>query len=80
MGHSVTIPLDNTYLNALKDKIFIEFKKAIPELTIDELERNKIKLEQQNKKISELEEKNIRLNELEKRISMLEDTKPEKFT
>ena len=80
MGHSVTIPLDNTYLNALKDKIFLEFKKAISELTIDEAERNKIKLEQQNKKISELEEKNARLNELEKRISMLEDTKPEKFT
>jgi len=41
MGHSVTIPLDNTYLNALKDKLFIEFKKAIPELTISSEERVK---------------------------------------
>ena len=55
MGHSVTIPLDNTYLNALKDKLFIEFKKAIPELTIDNSERLKFKNEEQSKKISELE-------------------------
>ena len=55
MGHSVTIPLDNTYLNALKDKLFIEFKKAIPELTIDNAKRLKFKNEEQSKKISELE-------------------------
>ena len=45
MGHSVTIPLDNTYLNALKDKLFIEFKKVISELTIDNSERDKIRIQ-----------------------------------
>lgn len=66
MGHSVTIPLDNTYLSALKDKLFLEFKKTIPELTIDDSERNKIEIENQNRKISDLEEKTNRIEELER--------------
>ena len=46
-----------------------------PKITIGEDFRNKIKIENQNKKISELEEKNLRMIELEKRIMMLEETK-----
>jgi len=77
MGHSITIPLDNTYLNALKDKLFLEFKKAIPELTIDNSERDKIKIQNQNEKISELEEKTKRIDELEKRMKRIEKISPD---
>jgi len=42
MGHSVTIPLDNVYLDALKEKLFVEFRKAIPELIIDESQKVKM--------------------------------------
>jgi integrase len=34
MGHSVTIPLDNNYGTFLTDKLFEEYKKAIPALSI----------------------------------------------
>ena len=65
MGHSVTIPLDNTYLNALKDKLFVEFQKSIPELTIDKNEKLMIKNEKLEKDKSELEEKIERIQNLE---------------
>jgi integrase/recombinase XerD len=43
MGHSVSIPLDGAYLPAQDDRViqkcFTEFKKAIPQLTIDDSER-----------------------------------------
>lgn len=64
MGHSVTIPLDNTYLNALKDKLFLEFKKAISELTIDDSERNKMKIIQLEQEKSELEITRTELEEM----------------
>ena len=47
MGHSVTIPLDDVYLDASVDVIFNEFKKAIPELTIDSTARKEIELQKQ---------------------------------
>ena len=68
MGHSVTIQLDNHYGTFSNESIFAEFKKAIPELTISNEERQRITLEAKNKKLSELEEKNKRLDELEKKI------------
>lgn len=59
MGHSVTIPLDGTYLPAsdprVMKKCFEEFKKAIIELTIDDSARKQAELEQERKKNSELE-------------------------
>jgi len=75
MGHSVTIPLDNTYLNALKDKLFIEFKKIISELTIDNSERLKMETQKQLQKITELEVKTSRIDDLERRIRVMEKSK-----
>ena len=75
MGHSVTIPLDNTYLNALKDKLFIEFKKVISELTIDNSERFRMQSQEQVQKITELEVKTARIDDLERRMRMLEKSK-----
>lgn len=50
------------------ESIFAEYKKAIPELTISNEERQKIILEQKNKKLSELEERNARLDKLEQYV------------
>jgi len=72
MGHSVTIPLDNTYLNALKDRLFLEFKKVIPKLTVD----NSVRLQEENRfkeeQIKKLEsEKDIRMANLENVVEAL---------
>ena len=57
MGHSTTIPLDDAYLDASLEKLFTEFKKAIPELTVDGTTRKQILLEQKEKENSELQKK-----------------------
>lgn len=46
LGHSVTISLDNHYLNNDLDKMFKEYKKAIPYLTIDETQRQQLKIDE----------------------------------
>jgi|CXWL01.1.fsa_nt_gi integrase/recombinase XerD len=68
MGHSVTIPLDNTYLSTEKERLFVEFKKAIPRLVIDESERLKIENEIKQKKIDELETNQKRISDLESQL------------
>jgi len=55
MGHSITVVLDNVYLDPTVDQLFNEFKKAIPELTIDSSERKQAELEKIKKEKSELE-------------------------
>lgn len=86
MGHRND--LRGTYYNPDLQTRFNEFKKAIPKLTIDDSERDKIKIENQNRKISELETTKQELNEIkqnaklkdmefEKRIRMLEKTREE---
>lgn len=57
MGHSVTIPLDNNYLDGAESKIFKEYQKALPNITIDDLEverTKRIKAEQEKTEIQEL--------------------------
>ncbi len=71
VGHSVTIPLDNTYLNALKNKLFIEFKKTISELTINDSERNKIEIQKLQDEKSELQTTKQELEKLEKDIRII---------
>ncbi|WP_160272864.1 site-specific integrase [Nitrosopumilus piranensis] len=72
-GHSTpTIPLDETYVDASIEKLFEEFKKAIPELTIDDSQRLKFKNEQQSQKITQLEEKIARIEDLERRMRVME--------
>jgi len=60
MGHSVTIPLDNNYAPFSTEKLFEEYKKAIPELSIskewklkEEIKRNKKETESSKDKLSE---------------------------
>jgi hypothetical protein len=48
------VGLDGVYFAPTMDECFTEFAKAIPELTIDPIWRNKINLAKKNIKIAEL--------------------------
>jgi len=74
--------LDGTYLQPTKEECFVEFQKAIPQLTIDDSERKQALLDVALKEKSELEEKNEELemqkDEMERlrhRIEALEKAK-----
>ncbi len=64
MGHSVTIPLDNTYLDVPVEKLFEEFAKAIPELTVSDDERQEMRILKLEKDKSELEKKQMEIEEM----------------
>ncbi len=56
-AHSTpTIPLDETYLDPTIEKLFAEYQKAIPELTISSDERQKIEVKKLQKEKTELEQ------------------------
>ena len=66
MGHSVTISLDNSYLPLTREELFVEFQKAIPDLTIREDERQLlqiIQLEKDRKSEEDKEKENKLLKE-----------------
>jgi len=73
MGHSVTIPLDGTYLPASDPRViakcFTEFKKAIPELTIDGTARKQAELDRVTKENQTLEKLN---KDLDARLESVE--------
>lgn len=71
MGHSVTAVLDNVYLDPTVQQLFNEFKKAIPELTIDNSERKHIELEKIKKEKSELEKEKEIQDSLKNEIDMM---------
>ena len=70
LGHSVTIPLDGVYLPSgdprVIEKCFEEFKKAIPELTVDGTARKQAELDQANKEKSQLQEKVDEIEEMKR--------------
>ncbi len=72
MGHSVTIPLDNSYLPIEPERLFEEFKKAIPELSISDEVRLRIENNIKEQKISEFEKKDKRIDELEKQFKNIQ--------
>ena len=49
MGHSQTIPLDNSYFKPVIEQLFDEYQKAIPQLIIDE----KYRLEEEIKEYAQ---------------------------
>ncbi len=82
MGHSVSIPLDNTYMDPEIDRLFNEFAKVIPALTVDATERQKLKIQ---KLEAELDEKQAFKDEvarqgqsIENLIKEIDDLKKEK--
>ncbi len=70
MGHKNG--LDGVYFTPTKDQLFEEFKKAIPELTIDNSERIKNEQEKIEKEKSEIAIKSSKIDKLEKKIEGLE--------
>ncbi len=54
MGHSVTVQLDNSYAPFTDEKLFTEYKKAIPELTISNVERQRLLIDNKNKKLEDM--------------------------
>src|SRR5207249_4354942 len=54
------------------NKFFEEYKKAIPELIIDDSERDKIKIRKLEGEKSELEKSKIEVDEMRKRLENLE--------
>jgi len=66
-SHSTpSIPLDETYTDFSVEKLFEEYKKAIPELTVDDSERKQALLNQAVKEKSEFEEEKIKHDKLAK--------------
>ncbi len=57
--------LDGTYLQPTMEECFTEFVKAIPELTIDPTEKQKIEIQSLEKEKSLLEKKNTELMEMQ---------------
>jgi len=65
--------LDGTYLAPTREECFNEFVKAIPELTIDPTNRQRIDLLQKQKEIDLLEEKSKKIDELESMVTELRE-------
>ena len=61
--------LDGVYLQPTREECFTEFKKAIPELTVDPSIRQQAKIKELEIEKTELEQKNARIEELEKRFN-----------
>ena len=66
MGHSKTIPLDNSYFKPVIEQLFDEYQKSIPQLLIDEKYRLAEQIKKKDKKIHEIEsDKDRRITSLE---------------
>ncbi len=72
--------LDGTYLQPTREECFREFVKAIPQLTVNPIDRLKLENEKKQEKIDQLEAKTLEVLEktktnedLENRIKRMED-------
>lgn len=79
LGHSVTIPLDGTYLPAederVIEKCFTEFKKAIPQLTIDNSLRKQAEIDRLEEEKNDSKYQSIKIKALETQIAELDTLK-----
>jgi len=72
MGHSIkSIPMAEIYNLPTTEMLFEEYKKAIPELTIDDSERKQALLDVALKEKSELERKNEELQKMKEDIEKI---------
>lgn len=77
MGHSVTVQLDNSYAPFTDEKLFEEYKKVIPELTISNDERDKVKIQELENEKSELESERESNNSLKKELTEMKQNMDE---
>ena len=68
MDHSVK--QEPSYNKPTKEELFDEYKKAIPELTIDDSLRKQLELDRVNKEKSKLEKNNDTIKQLEKKYDV----------
>jgi len=66
MGHK--LGLDGVYYKPTREKCFAEFLKAIPELTIDPSERQKVRIQQLEKGNSEIDTVKLALQKLQEHV------------
>ncbi len=71
--------LDGVYLQPTREECFAEFVKAIPELTIDPIERNNQVLEAKDKKISQLQAKDDRIDKIEDQLRKYQELNDRNF-
>ena len=72
-GHSIpSIPLDETYADFSVESLFKEYKKDIPELTIDGTLRNEADLESVKSQVSDLEKTKSENTNLQRKIDEME--------
>ena len=64
--------LDNHYFKPELEQLYDEYKKAIPDLMIDQSMKLKLELEKKDNQLSSLEVKDRRIEQLENVISRLE--------
>jgi len=60
--------LDGHYFTPTREECFKEFKKAIPELTIDPTKRQEVEIEAQQKKITKLSQKEDEIKDLKQEM------------
>ena len=72
MGHKGVFSLDGTYHNPDLRTLFEEFKNHIVNLTVDDSERDKIKIRKLESEKSELEKGKLEIEQMKKRIEELE--------
>ena len=73
MGHSTSIPLDNSYFKPVIEQLFDEYQKAIPQLIIDEKYRLQSQIQSQQNKIGLLQDKNTEIENLQKTILQIQN-------
>ncbi|MCH7649222.1 MAG: site-specific integrase [Thaumarchaeota archaeon] len=73
MGHSVLVPLDNAYAPFEDTKLFEEYKKVIPELTISNEERLRIEIKQQKEEVDSSQQMKKEISDMKERFASLED-------
>jgi len=74
INHIGIVQMDGAYFTPSIEKMFESYKKTIPELTIDQTEKQRAVIENKNKKISELEERQTKIDVLEKRLNEFVDS------
>ena len=65
LGHSVSIPLDNSYFDPTREQLFEEYLKALPELYVDEKYKLEAQLISSQQQIEEFESKDEKIKSLE---------------
>jgi len=80
MGHQGVFSLDGSYLKPSLESLFNEFKKHILELTIDNSERDKIKIRNLEGEKSELEENRIEIEKMKQRLEEVECGKKARYS